>query len=403
MQASTDRQIVALNFAAMAQHGVILLLVGTIVPNIMATYGIGESVTGVLLGMGSLGFMVGPVLAGTVIDRLNIRYALTIGLVVELITLVLFGVAGVFFVAVVANFLLHLGSSFVETGANVIPTLTKSKRSAHSAMNLVHMFFSVGAFVGPFLIGLYLGATGKWRPIMYFVMIPTGMLMLWTMRVRFPRTRRGSHATPAAERAPVLRNLWSVLRLRYVVFGALAMLLYVGAEVGVSSWVVYYLQQELGLSAVASASGLSFLWLFMMVGRYLNSALGNRYSSLALVTVSGIGGAIGVVGFLLVRSIVPAYALLGWIGLCLSGVFPNIMAELNNRDPKITGTVTAVMATGAAAGAGLFQWIVGYLAETVSLTAAFVVPGVLQLLEVIAFAAALGSNGRRRRSVVQNV
>lgn len=39
--------------------------------------------------------------------------------------------------------------------------------------------------------------------------------------------------------------------------GALTTLLYVGAEVGVSSWVVYCLQRRLGLSPVASASGLS--------------------------------------------------------------------------------------------------------------------------------------------------
>jgi fucose permease len=387
---STDRQIVALNFAVMAQHGCILLVVATIVPNIMSTFGIGESVTGLLLAVGALGFMAGPLLAGTVIDRFNVRYALVIGIVIELATLLLFGVAGVFFVAAAANFVMHLGSSFVETGANVIPTLTRSKHSAHSTMNLVHMFFSIGAFVAPFLIGLYVGRTGEWRPVMFFGMIPTGLILLWTVLTRFPKRLADSPVIFGhAEKIPVLRQLQAVLKLRYVILGALALLFYVGAEVGISSWVVYYLQRRLGLSAVASASGLSILWIFMMVGRYLNSALGKRYSSTALVTVSGIGGALGVAAFLFAGSIVPAYALLGWIGLCLSGVFPNVLAELNNRDPRITGTVTAVMSTGAAIGAALFQLLVGFLAETVSLTVAFVVPGVLQLLTVAAFAAAV--------------
>ena len=390
---STSRQIVALNFSTMAQHGIILLLVGPIVPNIMQTFGIGESVTGLLLGIGSLGFMVGPLLAGMVIDRVNIRNALLIGLIVELVTLVIFGTARVFLVALAANFAMHLGSSFVETGANVIPTLTASKRTAHSAMNLVHMFFSIGAFVGPFLIGLYLDATGAWRPIMYFAMVPTGLLLLWTLRVRFP-VRTNGDSVPR-----ILHHIGSVLRLRYVILGSLAMLFYVGAEVGVSSWVVYYLQQELALSPVASTTGLSILWVFIMVGRYLNSALGTRYSSLTLVTISGLGGAAGVVAFLFAGSPVPAYLLLGWIGLCLAGVFPNVMAELNNRDPEKTGTVTAVITIGAAAGAGIFQWFEGYLAETVSLTAAFAVPAVLQALVVITFAGAVGAGGQRRRSV----
>ncbi len=38
----------------MTQHGIILLLVGPMVPNLMRTFEIGESMAGVLLGMGSL-------------------------------------------------------------------------------------------------------------------------------------------------------------------------------------------------------------------------------------------------------------------------------------------------------------------------------------------------------------
>ena len=386
MQHSSSRQVTFLNYASMAQHGIILLLVGPLVPNLMATFGIRESMAGVLLGMGSLGFVAGPLFAGAIIDRINVRAALIVGLVIELVVLVLFGLSPVFFLAVVANFAMHLGSSFVETAANVMPTLTRRNRPAHAVMNLVHMYFSVGAFVGPFLIGLYLEATGSWRPIMFFALVPTAMLLLWTLPLRFPR-RGGTGVSTASP----FEHLGSVLRMRYALLGSLTLLFYVGAEVGVSSWVVYYLQQELGLTPVASASGLSILWVFIMIGRFLNSVLGNRFASTTLVTVSGIAGAIGVGVFLTVRAVLPAYLVLAWIGLCLSGVFPNVMAELNNRDPEKTGTVTAVMAVGAALGAGLFQWFVGFLAETVSLTAAFVTPGVLQLLLVASFWSAVRS------------
>jgi fucose permease len=371
----------------MTQHGIILLLVGPMVPNLMRTFEIGESMAGVLLGMGSLGFVLGPLIAGSVIDRFSARESLLIGLVVELATFVLFGLSPIFVLAVAANFLMHLGASFVETTANVVPTLIRSTRSAHSVMNLVHMFFSVGAFAGPFLIGLYLESTGQWRPILFFTLIPTFGLLVWTLRVRFPR--RPQRSEPHA-RGTLLSNLSQVLRMRHAVLGSVSLLLYVGAEVGVSSWVVYYLQRQLGLSPAASAAGLSMLWIFIMVGRYANSILGNRFSSVFLVTVSGVAGAAGVLVFLLARSAVAAYAVLAWIGLCLSGVFPNIMAELNNRDPEHIGTVTAVMAMGAALGAGIFQWFVGFLAETVSLTVAFITPAALQLLYVVTFALAAG-------------
>ena len=382
----------------MAQHGIILLLVGPLVPNLMQTFGIGESMAGLLLGVGSLGFVVGPLFAGALIDRINVRAALIVGLLIEVAVLGLFGISPVFVLAVAANFFVRLGSSFVETSANVMPALTQSRRPAHAVMNLVHMFFSVGAFVGPFLIGLYLQATGEWRPIMFFALVPTGALLLWAALTRFPErpgrpTGGDVRLSPraASERAKPFAHVGAVIRQRYVLLGALTLMLYVGAEVGISSWVVHYLQRELGLSAVASASGLSILWIFIMLGRLANSMLGNRFTSGMLVTISGIAGAIGIVLFLFARSVASAYPLLAWVGLCLSGVFPNVMGELNRHDPERIGTVTAVMAMGAASGAGLFQWLVGFLAETVSLTAAFVTPAVLQVLFVVTFRAAARS------------
>lgn len=388
---ASDRQVVLLNFAAMTQHGVILLLVGPMVPSIMSAFGIGESMAGVLLGMGSLGFMIGPLLAGAIIDRVNARAAMVVGLAVELLALMLFGASPVLVLAMAANLVLHFGASFVETTANVMPTLTRTKGSEHSVMNLVHMFFSVGAFAGPFLIGLYLGATGRWRPILFFTLIPTGALLLWALRIRFPARPESASGESKPSGRAAAKEIIAIVRMPHVAFGALTLLLYVGAEVGVSSWVVYYLQRKLELSAVASASGLSILWIAIMAGRYLNSVLGNRLSSGLLVTASGIAGFAGTVVFLFVQSLVAAYLVLIWIGLCLAGVFPNVMASLNNRVPQKTGTVTAVMSIGAAIGAGLFQWIVGLIAETVGLTAAFVTPAVLQVLFVLTFALALRS------------
>lgn len=388
-QPARDNQIVALNFASMAQHGAILLLAGPLVPNLMATFGIRESLAGVLLAMGSLGFVAGPLFAGALIDRINVRAALIVGFGIELVLLVVFGAAPVFAIAVAANLLMHLGASFIETAANVMPSLRRTNRSAHAVMNLVHMFFSVGAFVGPFLIGLYLDATGAWRPVMYFALIPTGALALWSLAIRLPRA-----AAPSGGRGNPLAHVGEVIRMPHAVLGAVTLLLYVGAEVGVSSWVVHYLQKQLGLSTVASASGLSILWVAIMAGRFANSLLGNRFGSRALVTVSGIAGAVGVGLFLLADGIVGAYVFLVWIGLCLSGVFPNVMGELNNRVPGKVGTVTAIMAMGASLGAAIFQWFVGYLAETVSLVVAFTVPAVLQIVLVGTFWTAVRA-GRR--------
>ena len=376
--------LLVLNCGIMVQHGVALLIVGPLVPSLMEAFGIGEATTGFLLAMGSVGFLMGPLVAGTIIDRLNIRVALLVGLVLEIVFFALFGTAGLFALVIFANFMFHLGTSFVETSANVLPTLIPRKGSAHARMNLIHVFFSIGAFTGPFLVGLYIARYGVWRPVLFFALIPTILIMLWVAFARFPV--RSRHRDRAGR---LLSDIAVVVRSRSAVFGAISLLLYVGAEVGLSAWIVYYLLQILGFSTILAASGLSILWIFIMIGRFLNSLLGNRFTAKTLVTVSGIGGCVGVLAFIFARSMPIAYMLLAWIGLCLSGVFPNIMAELNNREPGRTGTVTAVMSTGAAFGAAAFQWIVGIIADTVSLQAAFALLALLQILVVGSFLLAL--------------
>lgn len=387
------RRIIGLNFAAMAQHGVMLLLLGPLVPSIMTTFGIGESVAGLMLGVGAAGFILGPLVAGALIDRINVRAALIAGLSIEIVTLALFGTAPALALTIAAIFVMRFGASFVETAANVMPTLTGSKRSQHSVMNLVHMFFSIGAFVGPVLIGIYIGTTGEWRPIPLFALVPTVIVLTWAMLTRLPR-RPADSETPgmqARRRSFSASDILVLVRMPHVLFGALTLMLYVGSEVGISSWVVHYLQKHMGASTAAAAAGLSILWVAIMVGRFLNSIVGNRFAGLPLVVVSGVAGAAGTLAFLFARNLSVAYVLLGWIGLCLSGTFPNVMAAINNRLPGKSGSVTAIMAMGAALGAGVFQWLVGFLAETFSLTVAFITPVVLQLLLVGSFAVAVRS------------
>jgi FHS family L-fucose permease-like MFS transporter len=180
----------------------------------------------------------------------------------------------------------------------------------------------------------------------------------------------------------------------HVLFGAFTLFLYVGAEVGISSWIVYYMQRELLLSPALSGAGLSVLWIFVLIGRYLNAELGNRFSSRTLVMISGVSGAASIVVLVLVDSPVGAYLALAWTGLSFAGIFPHVMGELNNKLPGRAGTVTAVMAVGASTGAALFQWLVGFIAEQLSVRVAFLIPALLQLLLVGTFLLALKAASR---------
>jgi fucose permease len=155
------------------------------------------------------------------------------------------------------------------------------------------------------------------------------------------------------------------------------MLLYVASELGASNWTNLYLQKSLGFSTLASTSGVSALWLGLLLGRLANSRLALVRASGELVLWSGIAGLVTGLLLLTARTPLVTYLWLFALGLCMSGVYPNIMAELNGRNRARTGLITGFIAQAAAFGTLAAQPILGVVAQQVSLPVAISLVGIL--------------------------
>ncbi len=386
--------------AAMAQHGVVLMLIGPVLPDLMREFGVRGPLAGLLLSAGSFGFTVGPLVAGRIIDRRGVRAALIAGFCVELVVLAAFGVVPAFALAVALNFLTRFGASFVETSVNVLPVLlpqapvrsrAPGPTAGASIMNTMHAFFGVGALAAPAAIGVLLQMTGRWRGAFWGGAAVTAALLVMALLVRLPRPpAHGSSGRPA----------WAgIARDPFVLAGALALFLYVGAEVGMSGWIVLYLREGLGLSAPAAPIGLTLLWLGITVGRFANGVLARWIGIRALVLGAALGGAACGFALLGARSAGAAYALLLLFGLAISGTFPNVMVSINTRYPGKVGQVTAFLAIASAAGSMTFHPVIGALYEALGAVVILVVPATLLLLLAAAYYAAT----RTKRAAASSV
>jgi fucose permease len=369
-QSLPRRRLIILTCATMAQHGIVLILAGALLPAMMETYAIREASAGLLLGAGALGFVIGPFLAGLVADRAGARTVFLVGLGGEVFLLAAMGLAPTFQTAMLAFFLLNIAAGFIETPVNIIPTAVGNGKSG-SLMNIVHMFFSIGAFICPFLAGVLLTATGSWRPVWLLAIVPTAVLFIAFFLTPFSTTKQ---VVKTDEPRP---NMLKVLRERAILFGAIAMMLYVAAEFGATNWITLYLQKSLGFATLTSTSGLSVLWLGLLIGRFANSRLALVRASGELVLWSGIGGL--VTGLVLLTAHTPfmAYMWLFILGLCMSGIYPNIMAELNGRNPARMGLITGFLAQAAGLGTLVAQPMLGVVAQQISLPAAISIVALL--------------------------
>ncbi len=387
MRADSGRgAVVFLGCAAMVQHGVVLQLVGPVLPDLMREFSVRESLAGLMLSIGSLGFVVGPLFAGRLIDRRGMRAALVAGLCVEVLALAAFGIVPAFALAMGLSFLLRFGASFVETSVNVLPVVAGGADGA-SMMNLMHSFFGVGSLLSPISVGLIVQLTGRWRLAFLAGALVTAAMLGLGWRFRLPAVTAaipagaGSAARPAAARAGAVLD-------SFVLAGAAALFLYVGAEVGMAAWIVLYLREHLGFAPVAATAAATLLWVGIMVGRSLNSLLARRIGVRALVLGGALAGAASGFALLAARSAPAIYALLLLFGLTISGTFPNVVISVNTRYPERVGQVTAALTIASAAGGMSFHVIIGALSQALGIVSIIAIPPALLALLAVTYAAA---------------
>jgi FHS family glucose/mannose:H+ symporter-like MFS transporter len=338
----------------MAAHGFAMTLTGAVLPQIMQTFAIRETAAGVILAAGAFGFMSGSLLGAFVIDDFGTKPVLLAAWSTVIVSLAAIGVVQAYLLMVIASFGLGLGSGLLETSLNVLPTQIGG---GAGLMNIVHMGYGIGALSAPLLAGALIAAGHSWRlPFWLTASVP---LLLAARSLTAPLPAAPKIAATETERQPV----WSLLRQPMVILGATALLFYVAAELGVSSWIVVFSLKRLHLPQFMASVSLSLFWGFILIGR-LGQGLLARWLTLPSLIVGGaVLFALALLGVGLSSSGELGLAFLALAGLGASGIFPNIMAHTNRLYPRQIGVITGTLATLACAGSCAVQPVMGWVAE----------------------------------------
>jgi FHS family L-fucose permease-like MFS transporter len=180
-----------------------------------------------------------------------------------------------------------------------------------------------------------------------------------------------------------------------VVFGALAIFTYVGAEVSIGSFLVNYfgLPGIAGMSAQEAAGYVSFYWGGAMVGRFLGAAVLRRIKAGYVLAVCAVAASILVGASMMTGGHVAMWTILA-VGFFNSIMFPTIfslgVAELG----PLTGNGSGLL-NMAIVGGAVLPVIQGVIADQFGLHHAFVLPAVCYLY--ILFYALSGSRPNSER------
>lgn len=334
-------------FAVSAQ-----MLPATLVP-VAETFQLDLGRRGVLLGISSIGFLSATLVGGVLGDRWGYRRNILAGLVLNVLGLAVATVARSFAHMLLFRFLLGIsGGLMVGPLSALVSDAYGSRRSV--ALNIMTMFFNVGAVVGPFAVSLFLARGLTWR--YGFGMAAGTVFLAFLVISQVLRRRRGDGEEQRASRpGPVPWSLVMIL--------ALCMLLYMGGEITFSAWSSNYIEETFGLTTDRAARVLSGFWLGMVGGRLLCVWLVPRIGYLLPILAST---ALCVAGGLVVA--LTGSAAVAFVGVCVMGFFmggtwPNIVGYAGHRIQRRTGTVFAILVAAGSVGTLIFPPLEGALSE----------------------------------------
>jgi FHS family L-fucose permease-like MFS transporter len=311
-----------------------------------------------------------------------------------------------------ALIVLAAGITCLQVAANPYVTVLGRPETASSRLNLTQAFNSLGTFLAPFFGGLLILSSAPKSMDEIRAMAPDALQVYRLHEAATVKTPYvglgialvllavaiGSFKLPTIPHAQhkvgekVNDSIWKHPNL---IFGAIAIFVYVGGEVAIGSFLVnYFTQPEIaGLTEKVAASFVAFYWGGAMVGRFIGSALLQKISTRGLLGVCAVCAAALVAISMLTTGHTAMYSII-LVGFFNSIMFPSIftlgVAELG----PLTGDGSGVMIMAIVGGA-IIPVAQGAIADRIGIHHAFFLPVICYLY--ILFFALSGSRPNSQR------
>jgi len=290
-----------------------------------------------------------------------------------------------------ALFVMACGQSFLEVAANPYVTILGPAASAERRLNFAQSFNAVGAMLSP-VVGRSFILTGvEYAPAQIAAM---SAAQLDAYRAAQASTVRGPYVMIAGiflviavliqlthlpdmqesvETGAREGSSGGILSHRHLVKGVIAQFFYVGAQVGVASFVIRYAQFSLpGISARNAAWYLLLHQTGFMIGRFVGSGMMKQIAAPKLLSWFAAASLICATVAVLGSGLIPVWAVV-LIGFFHSIMFPTIFALSIKHLGPLTKRGSSLLVMAIIGGA-FFPAIMGRISDAFSIKNAFVIP-----------------------------
>lgn len=345
------------------------LLVPSLIRSIERDFGQSDAGIGIYYLVWAVAYASGSLGGGVVTERLGRRRILIGAALAHGLGLAVLAFVPPWEIVLLSAVPGGLGAGALDGGANgLILDLFHAARGR--ALNTLHLFFSIGALSSPLVAGQLVAAGVAWQGIVMLTALAVVPLAGTYAIARLPHGRQAAAERKGTGGATPIALSWPLLTLE------VGIACYVAAEVGVSNWLVRFLDTV----PLGTATGaLSLFWAGLALGRLVAARISDRFDHLQFTTVAITVAAFATFAAVAVPSVGASIALFGLVGFASGPVFPMIVAIAGDRFPERSAAVGGFMTGAAVFGAVLYPPIMGFMSVNIGLAAAMLGAGVLSL------------------------
>lgn len=345
------------------------------------------------------GYFLAALPAGWIMERIGYKKGILVGLLTCALGAFLFIPASsirLYGFFLFALFVMACGQGVLEVAANPYVTILGPPESSERRLNLAQSFNAVGAVVTPIVGRAFILSGIEYSATQLSAMTPeqsAAYSALEASRVRGPylaitalfllvaallyfsnlpeiRELSGETLAGAQNASQKLRQIW---QYKHLVKGVVAQFFYVGAQVGVTSFVIRFTQHTLPNTPEKTAANfLKWHLIGFMIGRFAGSAMMKRIAPPKLL------GVFAACAFLCTLTAIVGSGSASVWGVVLLGFFDSIMfPTIFALGVKNLGAFTklgSALLVMSIIGGAIVPAVMGYISDASSIQRAFFVP-----------------------------
>jgi fucose permease len=358
MKAASPNLTLSLAYLAYLLFGMSLSGIGPVLGELAHQTSSSLAAIGGVLTFLFLGSLIAQIAAGPLTDRLGKKPVLVVSLFMLSVGIAGFTSARSLVWLFLLVLLTGLGQGGLDMGANLVVAEAAPKNNT-SALNLLHFFFGLGAFIGPALVAVAIGVSGSGLVVYWSLAAAFFVLALVnTLLLEAPSTRKEAEdviqpLTPARLNVYLSPLVW--------LLGGL-MLVYVGVEFGLGSWISSYMTITTATTAQDGAWATSAYWAALAIGRLAGAVASRRLTPVRLLAAALGGSMAGAIALFVSHAMFLATILcLVWVSFWFGTVYPTAVAVAAAAFSRDKGKAVGVLVAMGSVGGLTLPWIAGLL------------------------------------------